>query len=254
MLRQDGLTTDPKRGETNQVSPPKRRNSTATRIAGLVADAGLGCRFQSVMTVSGKPFAEIALLFASVGDRSHGERTILRATTHAELAAGAASFRKRAAGEFATAGLPEFVRLLLPYYCALPEVERIGPPLAEVLQSERLSPDRVIVELLSPMRDASQMVAMRRLGVSVVLRTQAPGDETLDDVRELHPDFVHVVGPPRTLEDIEAYRAFIGAAQKLGAEVIVGGVQDAEDSLAVEGLGGSVMWYGDVLAPPRFLC
>lgn len=206
------------------------------------------------MAVSGKPFAEIALLFASVGDRSHGERTILRATTHAELAAGAASFRKRAAGEFAAAGLPEFVRLWLPYYCALPEVESIGPPLAEVLQSERLPPSRVIVELLSPVRDVSLLAGMRRLGVNVALRTQLPGEETLDDVRELHPDFVHAIAPPRTLEDIEGYRTFIEASRKLGAEVIVGGVQDAEDSLAVEGLGGSVMWYGDVLAPPRFLC
>ena len=71
-----------------------RRSSTTGRVAALVANAGLACQFQSILSDAGLPVAEMALLYASIGDRPHGESTILRVTGPAQLAKAGAAFRK----------------------------------------------------------------------------------------------------------------------------------------------------------------
>ncbi len=252
-----------------------RATTTGSRISALVADAGLSCRFQSILTTSGEPFAEIALLFASDGERSHGEKSILRVATAGELARGAASFRRRATAEFAQAelargGASSPVRLYLPYYCSMPEVEAIGPPLVDVLEQERMPPARVIVEMLVPPdaaqadSAASRAAWLRAVGVQIAVRAEGCDDRALAALEALRPDLLHLPKPPRSFEEVEIFRSFLrsakrGVAPRPGGTassslgVIVGGLESPDDSLAVESLGVSLV-YGLAIAAPRFLC
>jgi len=236
-----------------------RRNSTTSRVAALVANAGLACQFQSILSVQGLPFAEMALLYASIGDTPHGESTILRATGPAQLARAGAVFRKRAAAEFATAGIPAAVNLYLPYYCVLAGVDEIGPPLAEVLASSRLATARVIVELLVPPTDdlvaanIEQACRLRSIGLAISIRISDPDERAERAARAISADFIHLVRPPRTFDEASQFKAFIAAAKKHGSRAIVGGVEGPDDATLVEGLGVT-LFSGDAIATPRFLC
>lgn len=232
-----------------------RATGTGSRISALVADAGLACRFQSILTTAGSPFAEIARLFAADGEFSHNEKTILRNASLSELVKGAAAFRQRAAAEFAAApGIPPAVKLFLPYYCALPEVEALGPSLADVLAQHRLPPSRVISELVLPtsVRDMANAIAclswLRAVGVNVAVRIDGVDPSDLGVVAQLKPDYVHLVAPPRSFDETQTVRALLATAPP----TILGGLAEPDDSNIAESLGVPFL-YGDTLAPPRFL-
>ncbi|MFO0551121.1 MAG: EAL domain-containing protein [Polyangiaceae bacterium] len=248
------------RGSTTQTM---RRTTTATRIAALVADAGLGCRFHSIVSSSGLPFAELAVLYATDGERSHGEGTIIRSTNPRQLIEGGAQFRVRACVEFAgAAGLHPAVRLFLPYYCNMGELEGIGLPLAEVLSRARLSPSRVIAEVLVPptveayAATTEHVARLRDVGVQVAVRVGEPDDRALDLIFAVEPDFVHIVRPPRHFDAVENMRAFVAQCGQIcqgSCRAIVGGLETADDTAEVERIGVS-LYYGDAISAPRFLC
>jgi hypothetical protein len=258
--------TDFKRSSAAPAADPaarfaNRNTSTASRISALVADAGLGCKFQSIVSSEGQPFAEMAVVFAPDGERLHDERTIRLAAGPTEFARGAAAFRLRAAVEFAEApGLNPGVHLFLPHYCVTPEVERFGPPLAEVLASSRLSPARVIVEMLAAGPDAlADLVArvgeLRSAGVFVAMRTDAPDDRARAALRACAPDFFHFVQPPRSMDEIELMRSFVDEAGLAHTRVIIGGVAGSDDYASASGGPRAVsLFYGEAIAGPRFLC
>lgn len=236
-----------------------RGTTTTNRISALVADAGLACRFRSIVASDGKPVAELALMFVPDGDTGHTEATILRKTRWAELVKGAVSFRQRAVAEFAAADLPASQLLFLPYYCTLPEVEATGPALSDVLESHRIDRNRVVAEILSPSNPSDLTSAlvrvewMRALHVRVAFRVQRPEEMATDALRAVAPDLVHWSTPPRSLDERDAFRAYLRDAHHLRARAVLGGLHDSEAALTAEGLGVD-LFYGDALAPPRFLC
>lgn len=235
-----------------------RRSSTTARVAALVANAGLACQFQSILSDAGLPLAEMAMLYASIGDRPHGESSILRATGPAQLAKAAAVFRRRAAAEFAAAGLPPDVSLYLPYYCVMPGADGEGPSLVDVLLAARLAPERVIAELLVPpsptLRAANveQAAALRSGGLQVSLRVADADERALSAARDVAADFVHVVRPPRSFEEAAQLKGFVSSIRNI-SRVIIGGVEGPDDAGLVQGLGVS-LFSGDAIATPRFLC
>jgi hypothetical protein len=235
-----------------------RRSSTTGRVAALVANAGLACQFQSILSDAGLPVAEMALLYASIGDRPHGESTILRVTGPAQLAKAGAAFRQRAAAEFAAAGLPPDVSLYLPYYCLMPGTEAVGPGLSEVLAAARLSPERVIAELLVPPSELlaasniEQAAALRASGVRVAVRVADADERGLAAVRDVSADFVHLVHPPRSFEEAARLRGFVSSVPA-ASRVIIGSIEGPDDATLVQGLGVS-LFAGDAIATPRFLC
>jgi hypothetical protein len=235
-----------------------RRSSTTGRVAALVANAGLACQFQSILSDAGLPVAEMALLYASIGDRPHGESTILRVTGPAQLAKAGAAFRKRAAEEFAAAGLPPDVSLYLPYYCVMPGAEAVAPSLVDALLVARLPPARVIAELLVPpsaaLRTANiaQAAALREAGLHVSLRVADADERALQAARDVAAHFVHIVAPPRSFEQAIQLRGFVSSLRET-SRVIIGGVEGPDDAELVQGLGVS-LFSGDAIATPRFLC
>ncbi|NUP04446.1 MAG: EAL domain-containing protein [Polyangiaceae bacterium] len=238
----------------------ERSTTTATRISALVANAGLGCRFRSILTASGEPYAELALLFASDGDRAHGERTILRRAGWSEILKAAGSFRERAVTEFASAqGLLPSMLVFLPFYCALPEVEAIGPSLEDIFAQHRIAPSRVISEVVVPtmqqeLTNAMAQVAwMRALGIRVALRVESPDEPAAVALAAVTPDFLHLLRPPGSESERQTFRAIIAKALAQGARTILGGVDTDDAALSAEGLDAA-LFYGDAIAPPRFLC
>lgn len=238
----------------------ERGATTGSRIAALVADAGLSCRFQSVLTANGEPFAELAVLSADIGDQVHGEAAILQTALWTEVVRAAASFRARAVAEFSAApGLPAKTLLYLPYYCVAPEAEAIGPSLGDILQRHRLDPGRVICEVETPESASEQasiatrLAWLRAVGVRVALRVTASLEVATASLRSLAPDFVHLLAPPGSLEEREACRALLSELRALGGRGVMGGLDSHEAALVAEGLDVSLL-YGGVLAPPRFLC
>lgn len=235
-----------------------RRSSTTARVAALVANAGLVCQFQSVLSDAGLPVAEMAMLYASIGEKSHGESSILRATGPAQLAKAAGLFRRRAAAEFAAAGLPPDVSLYLPYYCVIPGIDIAGPSLIEVLLAARLAPARVIAELLVPASppqetaNIEQASALRGDGLRVSLRVADADERALSAARAVAADFVHVVRPPRSFEEAAQLKCFVSSIRDT-SRVIIGGVEGPDDASSVQGMGVS-LFSGDAIATARFLC
>ncbi|MBL8743406.1 MAG: hypothetical protein JNK04_19990 [Myxococcales bacterium] len=253
-----GSSGDQPDGNRRAADAFARRSSTTTRVAALVANAGLACQFQSILSDAGLPVAEMAMLYASIGDRPHGESTILRATGPAQLAKAAAGFRRRAAAEFAAAGLPPDVSLYLPYYCVMPGTDAVGETLVEALNAARLPPSRAIAELLVPPSEPlataniEQAAALKAAGMRVSLRVADADERALAAARDVQADFAHVVRPPRTFDDATQLRLFIAAIRDM-SEVIIGGVEGPDDASLVQGLGVS-LFSGDGIAAPRFLC
>ncbi|MBK6514844.1 MAG: EAL domain-containing protein [Polyangiaceae bacterium] len=237
-----------------------RGTTTSNRIAALVADAGLSCRFQSILSASGEPYAELAFLSADIGDRVHGEAAILRTARWAELLRAAATFRARAVTEFSAAmGSSSKTLLYLPYYCALSEVEAIGPPLGDLLQQHRLPPTRVICEVETPddpsvaTSVAKRLLWLHAVGVRVAVRVSSSLEAAAASLRTLSPDLVHILCPPESLDDRERYKALLAQARAAGASAVMGGLDTPEAALAAEGLEVPLL-YGASVAPPRFLC
>lgn len=235
-----------------------RRSSTTGRVAALVANAGLACQFQSILSDAGLPVAEMAMLYASIGDRPHGESSILRATGPAQIAKAAGVFRRRAAVEFAAAGLPPDVSLYLPYYCVLTGVDTAGSSLLDVLLAARLAPARVIAELLVPPNaslegaNVEQASALRGGGLRVSLRVADADERALAAARAVAADFIHVVRAPRSFEESVQLKSFVASIRDT-SRVIIGGIETPDDASAVQGLGVS-LFSGDAIATPRFLC
>jgi hypothetical protein len=234
-----------------------RRTSTTGRVAALVANAGLACQFQSILSDAGLPVAEMALLYASIGEKPHGESSILRATGPVQLAKVAGVFRRRAAVEFAAAGLPPDVSLYLPYYCVL-AADGAGSSLIDVLLAARLAPARVIAELLVPASPAQatanieQASGLRGGGLRVSLRVADADERALSAARAITADFVHIARPPRSFEEAAQLKSFVAAIRDT-SRVIISGIEGPDDASSVQGMGVS-LFAGDAIATPRFLC